>query len=188
MHTLEDEIMNSHNVVSLFMNVPLTQAMSVIRKRLESDNTLCERTNLLTDDIMSLLEFVLSTTYFQFDGCFYQQVFGTPMGSPVLVTVADLYMEDLENQLMDTASLEMKPKMWKRYIDDSFEVLKWNQRDLFTEHLNGMDATGIIRFMSLVNIYQSLPIWMIPSLIVTLHYVCVICLFTNWRSGLVIYK
>ena len=95
--------MNSHNVVSLFTNVPLNQAMSVIRKRLELDNTLHELTNLLTDDVMSLLEFVFSTTYFQFDVCFYQQFFGAPMGNPVLVAVADLYIEDLEDKSMDTA-------------------------------------------------------------------------------------
>ena len=65
--SLEDEVMNSHNVVSLFTNVPLKQAMSVIKKRLESDNTLCRCTNLLASDVMSLLEFVLSTTHFQFD-------------------------------------------------------------------------------------------------------------------------
>ena len=41
---LEDEIMNSHDVVSLFMKIPLNQAMSVIRKKLESDNTLHKRT------------------------------------------------------------------------------------------------------------------------------------------------
>ena len=140
-HVLEDEIMNSHDVVSLFMNVPLTQAMSVIRKRLESDNTLHERTNLLTADFISLLEFVLSTTYFQFDGCFYLQVFSAPMGSPVLVVVADLYMEDLENKSMDTALPEMKPKMWKRYINDSFKIVKRNQRDLFTDYLNSIDTT-----------------------------------------------
>ena len=62
-----------------------------------------ERTNLRTDDIMSLLDFVLSTTYFQFDGSYYQQVFSAPMGSHVSVVVADLYMEDLEEKLMDTA-------------------------------------------------------------------------------------
>ena len=111
MNILEDEIMNSNDVVSLFMNVPLKQAMSVIRKRLESDNTLRECTNLLATDAMSLLEFVLSTTYFQFDVCFYLQVFGAPMGSHVLVAVVDLYVEDLEDKLMDTAPWEMKPKM-----------------------------------------------------------------------------
>ena len=37
--------MNSLNVGALFMNVPLKQAMSVTKKRLELDNTLCECTN-----------------------------------------------------------------------------------------------------------------------------------------------
>ena len=40
----------------------------------------------------------------------------------------------------------MKPKMWKRYIDDSFEIVKRNQRDLFTDHLNSIDVTSSICF------------------------------------------
>ena len=74
MHVLDNEIINSHNVGALFMKVPLKQAMSVMRKRLELDNTLRECTNPLATDIMSLLEFVLSTTYFQFNSCFYKQL------------------------------------------------------------------------------------------------------------------
>ena len=52
------------------------------------------------------------------------RVFRAPMGSPVSVAVADLYMKDLEEKSMDSAPLEMKLKMWKRYIDDSFEIVK----------------------------------------------------------------
>ena len=63
----EDEIMNSHDVVSLFTNVPINKAMVVIRNRL-GDKTLINRMNLTPDDVMSLLEFVMSTTYFHFDG------------------------------------------------------------------------------------------------------------------------
>jgi hypothetical protein len=129
LHLEDDEIMNSHDVVSLFTNVPLKDAMDVIRKRLLADTTLFQRTNLLVDDIMTLLDFVLATTYFQFDGEIYQQVFGAPMGSPVSVAVSDLYMEDLEERAMDTAPPETKPKIWKRYIDDSFEIVKRDQRD-----------------------------------------------------------
>ena len=40
--------------------------------------------NLAMDNVISLLEFVMSMTYFQFDGEFYQQVHGASMGSPVL--------------------------------------------------------------------------------------------------------
>ena len=51
----EDEIMNSHNVVSLFTNVPINKVMVVIRKQLEDDKTLKSRTNLTPDNVMSLL-------------------------------------------------------------------------------------------------------------------------------------
>ena len=52
-------------------------------------------------------------------------------------------MEDLEDKSMDTAPHppEMKPKMWKWYINNSFEIVKQNQRDLFTDHLNSVDMT-----------------------------------------------
>ena len=65
--------MNSYGVVILFTNVPINKSMAVIRKWLEADKTLKSRTNLTLDDIiMSLLEFVMSMTYFQFDGEYYQ--------------------------------------------------------------------------------------------------------------------
>ena len=70
----EDEIINSHDVVSLFTNVPINKVMAVIRKQLEGNKTLKKGPNLTPDDVMSLLEFV-----FQFDGEFYQQVHGTPI-------------------------------------------------------------------------------------------------------------
>ena len=95
---------------------------------------------------MELLEFVLSTTYFQFKCESYRQVFSAPIGSPVSVAVADLYMVYHEQTSMDTATLEMRSKVWKRYIDDSFEIVKKDQRDNFTAHMNSIDQTGI-RFM-----------------------------------------
>ena len=73
------------------------------------------------------------------------------------VVVADLYMEDLEDKSMDTAPPEMKPKMWKRYIDDSFEIIKRNQGDLFTDHLNSIDVTGSIRFMDELELEGRIP-------------------------------
>ena len=87
----DNEIMNSHDVVSLFTNVPIKKALEVIRKKHE-DKTLSDSTNLDTNDMMSLLEFVLSTTYFQFDGQYYQQFHGAPMGSPISVVMSDMFM------------------------------------------------------------------------------------------------
>ena len=55
---------NSHDVVSLFTNVPIPQAMDVVRNRLEEDDILKSRTLFSIKDIMSLLEFFLPSNYY----------------------------------------------------------------------------------------------------------------------------
>ena len=46
------------------------------------------------------------------------------MGSPVSPLVANMYTEHLEEKLQSTAPLELKQKLWKRYVDDILEVIK----------------------------------------------------------------
>ena len=75
----ENEVFNSHDVVSLFTNVPIPQALDVVRQYLTNDTTFKTRTLLTVDDVMTLLEFVLTSTYFSFRVQIYQQRFGTAM-------------------------------------------------------------------------------------------------------------
>ena len=49
--------------------------------------------------------------------------------------VSNLYMEDHEERSKQSAPPDMKPKIWKRYVGDSFEIVKNNLRDPFTAHL-----------------------------------------------------
>ena len=83
---LNQDVLVSFNVVSLFTNVPTDLAVRVAKEKLEQDD---ERIYLDLDNIISLLELCLNATYLQF-----QQIQGTAMGSPVSVTVANLVMED----------------------------------------------------------------------------------------------
>ena len=57
-----------------------------------------------------------------------------------------MFMEDNEETAIATAPPEMKPKIWKRYMNDSFEIIKKGQRDPFTDHLNSIDPTGNVKF------------------------------------------
>ena len=70
--TLEDDdILNSHDVVSLFTNTPVDQVLEIVKHRLKKENILKEYNkehgfNLDSEDVVNLLEFILTTTYFTF--------------------------------------------------------------------------------------------------------------------------
>ena len=93
-----DQVLVSFDVVSLFTNIPVDLAIKVATKSLRQDATLLQRTSLPVEDIIDLLSFCLNTTYFVFEGCYYQQVFGTAMGSPVSAVIANLVMEYMSNK------------------------------------------------------------------------------------------
>ena len=59
----EDETFMSHDVKSLFTNIPIQKALDIVRERLTDDKSPKDRTNLSINDIMDLLEFILTTTY-----------------------------------------------------------------------------------------------------------------------------
>ena len=88
--------MVSFDVVSLFTKVPVDLATRVAHQRLTADPSLIERSALSPDEIVTLLKFCMDATYLAYRGEVYQQVYGTAMGSPVSVTVANLVMEDVE--------------------------------------------------------------------------------------------
>ena len=64
------------------------------------------------------------------------------MGSPVSTVIANLYMESFEQQAITTSAY--KPRIWKRYVDDTFTILDRRNVDSFLQHLNNMQPP--IRF------------------------------------------
>ena len=78
----------------------MDQALYVIERKLRQDLTLPDRSELNVDQLIQLLEYCLTTTYFVYGGKFYQQVHGAAMGSPVSPIVANLYMKYFESLAM----------------------------------------------------------------------------------------
>ena len=136
---LTNEVLVSFDVVSLFTKVPTGLAISVARKKLESDDSFSDRTALSVDNVIRLLSFCLDATYLSFRGKFYQQIYGTAMGSPVSVTVANMVMEHVEEEALSTFAV--KPKFWKRYVDDTFTALPEDVVDSFHQHLNSVEPS-----------------------------------------------
>ena len=141
----EGEIFNSHDIVSLFTDTLVDKSLKVIKQRLLQDKTLKQRTLLLVDDIMELLRFTFQTTsYFSFRGKIYQQLFGAAMGSPASPITCNLYMEFLEQEAIATTPLDFRPRLWKRYVDDTLEIVKDNKVENLTDYLNNTDPSGSI--------------------------------------------
>ena len=97
------ECLSSYDASALFTSVPIDSALNIIKDLLEKDHTLKERTVMEVCDIILLLEFCLKNTYFSLQDQFYEQVEGAAMGFPVSPTVANLYMEYLEQKALSTA-------------------------------------------------------------------------------------
>ena len=113
-----NEVMVNFDIKSLFLNVPVDEALEVILQRLTEDETLEDRTALTPEQVTHLLELCLKTTYFSFREEFYQQTDGAAVGSPVSPVVANLCMEMFEE--MALSMVQPKPSIWRRYVDDIF--------------------------------------------------------------------
>ncbi|BHF81386.1 hypothetical protein SprV_0702451600 [Sparganum proliferum] len=83
--------------------------------------------------VLQLLKFCLRT-YFTFDGTIYEQVKGTPMGSPISGFIAEAVLQRLESLVFQ----HHKPKFWARYVDDTFVVINRDQLLTFKERLNAV--------------------------------------------------
>ncbi|BHF63721.1 hypothetical protein SprV_0200671500 [Sparganum proliferum] len=77
----------------------------------DSDSTVCSSTKFLEK---------LKGAYFTFDGTIYEQVKGTPMGSPTSRFIAEAVLQRLDSLVFR----HHKPTFWARYVDDTFVVIK----------------------------------------------------------------
>ena len=133
----EDEQMVSFDVSALFTSIPTKDALSVIEQKLRADDDLKKRTKLTIQQIINLLELCLNTTYFTFREQIYKQSFGAAMGSPVSPIVANLYMEYFELKAIESSP--HKPRLWYRYVDDTFVIINKQHINDFHSHINQVD-------------------------------------------------
>ena len=142
----DDEVMISYDVEALYTSLPINSVLEIARKKLEEDATLDKRTSLKVDDIIKLLEYCLTSTYFTFRDGFYHLKDGVAMGSPVSSIVANLFMEAFEQSALKSAQEKgIAPRFWRRYVDDVYSLIKKVHADQFLSHLNDQ-YKDVIRF------------------------------------------
>ena len=129
----------SFDVVSLFTSIPLETARAIVLDRLSNDCTLEDHTNLTITELTEALDICLTTTYFTYNNKCYEQSFGTPMGSSLSPVIANMVMEDLEQQALST--FHNPPSVWVRYVDDVYAIVKTENVDEFHKHLNTINSS-----------------------------------------------
>ena len=59
--------------------------------------------------------------------------------NPVSPIIADLFMEKWEQKALDSCPIELKPRIWKRFKDDTFVIGKKDKSPELKAHLNQQD-------------------------------------------------
>jgi hypothetical protein len=89
---------------------------------------------------MQLLEIILKQNYFQYNNQIFQPDKGIATGSPISSTVAEIYIQYLEEQHVKQW-LDSRRIYYKRYVDDiliTYDLNKINEHEILNE-VNNID-------------------------------------------------
>ena len=75
-----EECMMSYDVKALFTSIPIQHTLNIIKKLLEEDTSLQQRTSMAVKHTYCLLEFCLTNTYFPSKGSCMSRKKGQPWG------------------------------------------------------------------------------------------------------------
>ena len=73
-----------------------------------------------THYLREMLGVILKENSFEFNGKTYLQAHGVTMGTKIAVSFANIFMAEIETNLMQQNNT--KPREWKRHIDDVFSL------------------------------------------------------------------
>ncbi|XP_039261676.2 uncharacterized protein LOC120337843 [Styela clava] len=112
----QESLLVSMDVVSLYTNIPHNDGIEAMEKYL----------NRFSEDkqeipwIAKAANLVLTNNNFVFDDQHYLQIQGTAMGTKLAPKYANIFMANLESNLLDKTPL--KPQYYCRFIDDCFLI------------------------------------------------------------------
>ena len=120
------------DVLSLFTNVPLNETIYIIIKRIYDKKEI--NTDIPKKEMRELLYLCTKNAHFTLNNKTYFQVDGVAMGSPLGPVLANIFMVELERNIIPTLSSDIL--LWKRYVDDTICFIKLTSINKVLQTLN----------------------------------------------------
>jgi len=116
----------------MYGNIPVHETLDITRNILVK-NKIDERK---ITQIMNILQTITGQNYFQFNNKYYKQTNGLPMGNPLSGTLAEVFINHLEQNYIFHESNKLRHNItyWYRYVDDILMLFKGTQRQLMNLH------------------------------------------------------
>ncbi|UYV84028.1 hypothetical protein LAZ67_X000907 [Cordylochernes scorpioides] len=137
-------IMCSFDVVSLYLSLPhqlIIESVTEFLIDLNTDITIINK-------IEKLCRLCLDLNVFSFDGQWFQQIRGSPMGSPLSTVVAELVMSRLDRWINLQHASDLI--FWRRYIDDIFCICSKDKVKNILDTLNKSENNNVLPFLDIL--------------------------------------
>ena len=136
-NTVNDIVLCSFDIVSLFTNVPLNRTVEICLDTLYRDDKV-PKPPVPEDLLHKLLIKATTDVEFSFNGTMYKQLDGVAMGSPLGPVLANIFVGYCES-LIDCQNW---PLFYNRFVDDTFSIFSSEQQiALFFTKLNELDPS-----------------------------------------------
>lgn len=148
-----DEILVSFDVTALFPSIPIKKAVSNLEDHLLKNHVPANQIQAYIKIVNTCME----QNFVQFRDKFYQQTSGTSMGSKLAPYLSNVFMSNMEVNLKQNFNLF--PRIWLRYVDDIFAIVKQPNLSAIFNHINTIDPAikftmeteenGILNFLDI---------------------------------------
>jgi hypothetical protein len=107
----------------------------------------------LSDQILNIINTIIKQNYFQHGNKIYQQEKGIAMGSPISSTIAEAYLQYLENIYIKHWLDSKEILFYKRYVDDILIAYdkKKKEEQIISKQISGIDSNFKFKMTTEVN-------------------------------------
>ena len=122
----ENSVLLAFDVDNLYPSITIDGALNALAIRLRIR---CQQGSVTLEEsktLIAIARWILENNFLEFGALFWKQTRGLAMGTPVAVTLANIFLEDLElrvpGKCMQLVGQACKPLFYRRFIDDGLAI------------------------------------------------------------------